>query len=88
MIETEGVNAEWALKKVVAKIKPIFENMTDSYLRDRAEDIGHVADRIMKNLMGAERINIGDIDKRVILVAKDLSPAETSQIKFPVSLQH
>ncbi len=81
-IETEKINAEWALKKVVSIIKPMFESMADPYLRDRAEDVLHVSERIMKNLVGAEGISIGTIDKRVILVARDLSPAETSQIQL------
>jgi phosphotransferase system enzyme I (PtsI) len=80
VIEKERVNAEWALKKVVSLVKPIFENMSDDYLKQRAEDITHVSDRIMECLVGADPVNIGRIDKRVILVARDLSPAETSQI--------
>ena len=81
-IENECVNAEWALKKVVAGLKGIFQNMADSYLRERAADIEHISDRIMTNLTGARGVNIADIDKRVILVARDLSPAETSQIRL------
>jgi phosphotransferase system enzyme I (PtsI) len=82
VIEKEKVNAEWALKKVVSLVKPMFENMSDDYLRQRAEDITHVSDRIMENLVGADQVNIAHIDKRVILVARDLSPAETSQIQL------
>jgi phosphoenolpyruvate-protein phosphotransferase (PTS system enzyme I) len=82
MIHTEHINAEWALKKVISELRPMFEGMEDPYLRDRAEDILHVSNRIMKNLTGAEGINIGTINKRVILVARDLSPAETSQIQL------
>ncbi|MCB2147739.1 MAG: phosphoenolpyruvate--protein phosphotransferase [Deltaproteobacteria bacterium] len=82
VIEKERVNAEWALKKVVALVKPMFENMSDDYLKQRAEDITHVSDRIMENLVGADQVNIARIDKRVILVARDLSPAETSQIQL------
>jgi phosphoenolpyruvate-protein phosphotransferase (PTS system enzyme I) len=82
VIEKERVNAEWALKKVVSLVKPMFENMSDDYLKQRAEDITHVSDRIMDNLTGADQVNIARIDKRVILVARDLSPAETSQIQL------
>jgi phosphotransferase system enzyme I (PtsI) len=80
LIERERVNAEWALKKVVSQVKPMFESMSDDYLKQRAEDISQVADRIMEHLVGADHVNIAQIDKRVILVARDLSPAETSQI--------
>ncbi len=82
VIEKERVNAEWALKKVVSLVKPIFENMSDDYLKQRAEDITHVSDRIMENLVGADQVDIGRIDKRVILVARDLSPAETSKFQL------
>jgi phosphotransferase system enzyme I (PtsI) len=81
-IETEKVNAEWALKKVVSDVKSVFKSISDSYLRERGADIVHVSEQIMRNLVGAESVSIADIDKRVILVAHDLSPAETSQINL------
>lgn len=81
-IENKKVNAEWALKTVVSNLKTIFQTMTDSYIKERASDIVHVSDRIMHNLVGARAENIADINKRVILVARDLSPAETSQINL------
>jgi len=82
IIENEKINAEWALKKAVSGLKRIFRDMTDPYLRQRAEDIVHVSDRILRNLVGARQIDIRSINKRVILVAHDLSPAETSQIQL------
>jgi phosphotransferase system enzyme I (PtsI) len=82
VIKNEGVNAEWALKKIVSNVREIFQTMTDPYLRERSGDVVQVADSIMRNLVGAERVNIAAIDKRVILVAHDLSPAETSQINL------
>lgn len=81
-IDKEHINAEWALRKVVLAIKPLFESMDDPYLRDRAEDVGNVCERIMKHLTGSAGVSIRTIDKRVILVARDLSPAETSQIQL------
>ncbi len=81
-IQTEGVNAEWALKKIVSNLKATFEKMGDDYLKERATDVVHVSDAIMRNLVGAASKNIAAIDKRVILVAHDLSPADTSQINL------
>jgi len=81
-IEKERVNAEWALKKVIANIKLMFQNMDDSYLRERIVDIEHVSELILRNLVGAKQENLADIDRRVILVANDLSPADTSQINL------
>ncbi len=81
-IEREMVNAEWALKKVVSEVKAMFQNISDPYIKGRATDIAHVSDRIMRNLIGAGEFDIAAIDKRVILVAHDLSPADTSKIKL------
>ncbi len=81
-IEGDMVNAEWALKKVVSSVKLMFQSISDPYLKGRATDIVHVSDRIMRNLVGVEATSIAEIDKRVILVAQDLSPADTSQIKL------
>jgi phosphotransferase system enzyme I (PtsI) len=81
-IKKERINAEWALKKVVSDLKMTFQKMSDPYLKERGTDIVHVAERILRNLVGRESVNIRSIDKRVILVAADLSPAETSQIQL------
>jgi phosphotransferase system enzyme I (PtsI) len=81
-IKTQRVNAEWALKQVVSGLKDVFLSMQDSYLRERSADVVHVSDRIMLNLVGVEVLDIASIDKRVILVARDLSPADTSQINL------
>jgi len=56
--------------------------MTDVYLKERVSDIVHVSDLVMRNLVGVEVKNLGQIDKRVILVARDISPADTSQINL------
>jgi phosphotransferase system enzyme I (PtsI) len=82
IIETDGFNAEWALKQVASNLKAVFLGMADSYLKERASDIVHASDNIMRNLVGAKAEKIADIDKRVILVARDLSPADTSQINL------
>ncbi len=81
-IEKKRVNAEWALKTVVSGIKTIFQNMDDPYLKERKTDIVHLSDRITRNLAGKDPVDIAKIDKRVILVASDLSPADTSQINL------
>lgn len=81
-IEDEGINAEWALKKVVSNLKSMFQNMSDPYLKERAADIVQVSDLVMEKLVGAEAFNIADICKRVILIAYDLSPAKASQIQL------
>lgn len=81
-IKRENVNAEWALKMTVEEIKSIFKKMPDPYFRERGSDIDHCSNLILENLLGSRPSNISGIDKRVIIVAHDLSPAETTQIQL------
>jgi phosphotransferase system enzyme I (PtsI) len=81
-ISEDRVNAEWALRKVSGQVRKTFEQIDDPYLHARVNDIIQVSDKIMSYLVGAEDIRIADINKRVIIVAHDLSPADTSQIQL------
>jgi len=81
-IAEEKINAEWALRKVSRQVKAMFEQIDDKYLQARVVDIIQVSDKIMSYLVGAQDIKISDINKRVIIVAHDLSPADASQIQL------
>ena len=81
-IQKEQINAEWALRKIARQIKLMFQQLDDPYLKTRVNDIVQVSDKIMSNLLGARDIRIADINKRVIIVAHDLSPADASQIQL------
>ncbi|MBF0229244.1 MAG: phosphoenolpyruvate--protein phosphotransferase [Desulfamplus sp.] len=81
-IKVEKINAEWALKKVLRHVKHMFMKLSDPYLKSRVTDIVQVSEQVMRHLIGAQDIKISDINKRVILVAHDLSPADTSQIQL------
>lgn len=81
-ISREKINAEWALRRVSRKVKAMFQQIDDKYLQARVMDIVQVSDKIMSYLVGAQDIKISDINKRVIIVAHDLSPADASQIQL------
>ena len=76
----EKINAEWALKKSVQKIRQLFEEIDYEYIRDRINDVENVAERILRNLSGKEHDSLSSINERVIIVAHDLSPADTSEL--------
>ena len=81
-ISKEKINAEWALKKVSRQARMKFKDVDDPYLKSRADDIAQVAEKVMSHLTGVQDIRISEINKRVVLVAHDLSPADTSQIQL------
>ena len=81
-ISRDKINAEWALKKVSSQVKNMFQKVDDPYLKSRVADIVQVSEQVMRHLVGAQDIKISDINMRVILVAHDLSPGDTSQIQL------
>ncbi len=76
----EKINAEWALKKSVQNIAQLFEQIDDDYIKSRFNDVENVAERLLRHLAGKEQENLFDINERVIIVAHDLSPADTSAL--------
>lgn len=76
----EKINAEWALMKSIQHIRQLFSQMDDEYLRERINDVEHVAERILRNLAGKQDDTLLQFTERVIIVAHELSPADTSAI--------
>jgi len=80
MIRKEEVNAEWALDLTLEKLDSAFKAIEDEYLRERRSDLHYVAARIFRNLLGKKHDDITKIKGKVIIVAHDLSPADTLQM--------
>lgn len=76
----EKINAEWALRKSVQSIRQLFEQIEYDYIRDRIKDVENVEERILRNLSGKKQESLAEIDERVIIVAHDLSPGDTSEL--------
>lgn len=79
-IKAETINAEFALNETSNFYIKMFEKIEDEYLRERAEDIRDVMNRVIRILMGINSFDFSNIDKNSIIVAKDLTPSDTAQI--------
>ncbi len=79
-IEREQINAQWALKKVLRRFREVFDSIEDEYLRERRSDIDSIGDRLLRNLMGEQQQSLAGIERKSIVVAHDLSPADTMQM--------
>ncbi len=81
LIEEEGINSEWALEKALHRVKAIFARIKDAYIRERLEDIEFVVKKVATVLSGNNAaVDLSKVDEPVIVVARDLSPADTLQI--------
>ncbi|MBI4621166.1 MAG: phosphoenolpyruvate--protein phosphotransferase [Desulfobacterales bacterium] len=79
-IREEKVNAEWALEITLQKLRGAFKNIDDEYLSERKSDVDYIGERIVRNLLGRKQDSISDLKEKVIIVAHDLSPADTAQM--------
>ena len=75
------INAEWALEKAIFDIETSFSRIEDEYIRERIQDIRLVADRVKSQLYGRP-VDIGSLTQRMILLAPDLSPADTIELQL------
>jgi len=84
IIETEHCNAEWALKVQMDALLGQFDQIEDTYLSERKADVIQVVERLLKALLGHPGYvppPAMDGGERLILVARDLSPADVIQFR-------
>ena len=88
IIRNEQCNAEWAIKLQMDDIVDQFEQIEDTYLRERKHDVIQVVERIIKVLLGhqaqlstEQQTSALHQERKLILVAHDVSPADAIQFK-------
>ena len=79
IIDTEEVNAAYAVAQTGDNFAKMFSEMEEEYFRGRAADIKDITERVLNVLSGAGSGGI-DANESVIVVADDLAPSETVQM--------
>ena len=82
LIRDELFSADRAIHQAIEQYASMMAELDDPYLRERATDFRDIGNRLVKNVLGMEIINLSTIDEEVILVANDLTPSETAQINL------
>ena len=80
IIETQKVNAEYAVAVTGDNFAQMFRAMDDDYMRERAADVKDISERVLSILNGGQKGNVVT-DEPVIIVADDLAPSETVQLE-------
>ena len=85
LIRERRCNAEWAMVQQMQLVVDQFDEFEDAYLRERKQDIVQVVERVLRVLQGKARKlskrKSASVDDDLIVVANDLSPADTIQFK-------
>ena len=80
IIETQKVNAEYAVAVTGDNFAQMFRAMDDDYMRERAADVKDISERVLSILSGGQKGKVVT-DEPVIIVADDLAPSETVQLE-------
>lgn len=85
IIRSRSYNAEWALVTQIEELSSQFEEIEDTYLRERKADIQQVGERVLKALTGSAnflpKVDTAEGVASMIVVAHDISPADMLQFR-------
>ncbi len=78
LIHSDLVTAEYAVSTVLREIASHFAKVRDAYISERAADIYDIERRLLRQLLGKKRENVGHLTKEVVVVTRELSPTQTA----------
>lgn len=79
MINSQMVNAEYAIAVTGDNFSKMFSDMEDEYMKERAADIKDITERLLNIMAGREQSN--EIkNEKTIIIADDLAPSQTVQL--------
>ena len=76
IIETQSVNAEYAVSVTSENFSQMFASMDDSYMQARSADVKDISNRII-NCLSQNENKEENSQEKVIICADDLAPSET-----------
>lgn len=76
IIDTQSVNAEYAVSLTADNFAEMFASMDDAYMQARSADVKDISNRIIACLSDSDTQTAGS-DEKVIICADDLAPSET-----------
>lgn len=83
-IEEKRIDAASAVRDTIRGLSESFDDVGDEYLKERKSDIDYIGERITRNILGRKRQDLSHIKEESIIVANDLSPADTANLDVDV----
>lgn len=79
-ITNELKNAELALDETIKEMVEIMSQLDDDYLRERASDYKDIGFQVMYKLKGIKAKDLSNLAKGSIVISKELTPSDTSNM--------
>lgn len=80
-IENEKLAAESAVEAEVAVLAAQFRGLSDRYIADRIDDVAAVGRRLVRRLIDCPAMSLAAVPVGGIVLARDLTPAETALLE-------
>ncbi len=75
------LNAEWVVYEITEKVIKTLETLEDVYFRERKEDILTIRRKIIRYLLGKEKMLLSNLPPDTVVVAHNLTPGDTVGLK-------
>ncbi len=79
LVEQQKKSALHAVREVINHFQQMFEKMEDEYMRERAQDLRDIGNRLTRNILGQKTEELPD-DEPYILFASEISPSLMAQL--------
>ncbi len=79
IIQTQNVNAEYAIGTTADNFAQMFSAMDDAYMQGRAADVKDISERLL-NILSGTGSGAVELTEPSIIAATDLAPSETVQL--------
>ena len=79
-LRSTNKNVECCYHKIAQRYISFFSSMEDEYLKERVTDIQDVSRRLLQNLIGMNKSNLGELAAHSIIVSEDITPSDTADM--------
>ena len=79
-LRSTNKNVESCYHQIAERYISFFSSMEDEYLKDRVTDIRDVSRRLLQNLIGTNKSNLGELAAHSIIVSEDITPSDTADM--------
>jgi phosphotransferase system enzyme I (PtsI) len=79
-LRSTNKNVESCYNKIAQRYISFFSSMEDDYLKERVTDIRDVSRRLLQNLIGMKKSNLGELAAHSIIVSEDITPSDTADM--------
>ncbi|XZR52871.1 MAG: phosphoenolpyruvate--protein phosphotransferase [Enterobacteriaceae bacterium] len=82
LIKNKLITADYAISKIIKKQIKKLKKIKNKYFNERINDILDISERLLKNTLKLNIDILNNINDKVIIVSKELTPSETVQLNL------